>query len=97
MLEAENKLSPDPLWPNNRVPSLRSFYSATGHYSMPKAVSLLGMGEANLQKIEVDLDTRIDTVKLEAKLNECLAKHIPVLVVVGIVGSTEESTVDNLV
>lgn len=39
----------------------------------------------------------MDTVKLETRLNECLDKHIPVLVVVGIVGSTEESTVDNLV
>ena len=44
MLQAENKQNPDPLWADNKVPSLKSFYSATGHYSIPKAVSVLGMG-----------------------------------------------------
>ena len=38
----------------------------------------------------------MDTTKLEQRLNQCAENHIPVLVVVGIVGSTEESTIDNL-
>ena len=57
---------------------------------------MLGVGEGSIEKIEVDLDTRMDTTKLEQRLNQCAENHIPVLVVVGIVGSTEESTIDNL-
>ena len=33
---------------------------------------------------------------LRAQLTECLEKHIPVMVVAGIVGTTEESTTDPL-
>lgn len=46
--------------------------------------------------MKVDLDSRINIQALREKLDECLANKVPVLGVVGIVGTTEESTVDNL-
>ena len=49
-----------------------------------------------MEIVHVDLNTRVDTIALEEKLNECVEKHIPVLAVVGVAGSTEESTVDDL-
>ena len=51
MMEDENLKQPDAKWSNNRVPKPLSFYAATGHYSMPKAVSLLGVGEGSIEKI----------------------------------------------
>ena len=47
-------------------------------------------------KVPVDEDTRVSMAALRQYLQECLDKHIPVLAVTGIVGSTEESTVDYL-
>lgn len=46
--------------------------------------------------MEVDLNSRISIEKLRCRLEECLTSHTPVLSVVAIVGSTEESVVDNL-
>lgn len=83
-------------WKNGIIPSPIVLLSATKHYSLPKSLSILGFGEGGVQKIEVDLDSRISIIKLRAKLQDCLDKHIPVLSVVPIIGSTEESVVDNL-
>ena len=44
----------------------------------------------------MDLDSRINITELEKKLNECLENKVPVLVVAGLVGTTEESVVDDL-
>lgn len=84
-------------WPNGVIPSPVLLCSATKHYSIPKGLSLLGFGENNAQKIEVDKDSRMSTEKLRAKLNSLLESKTPVLVVAAIVGTTEESVVDNLV
>ena len=71
--------------------------SATAHYSIRKSLSILGLGEKAVEKVVVDLDSRLSIVALKKHLKECLKKKIPVLGVVGIVGTTEESTVDDLV
>ena len=42
------------------------------------------------------MDSRLNITELEKKLNECLTNKVPVLAVTGIVGTTEESVVDNL-
>ena len=63
-LEDMNKSNPDPLWVNGRVPSPKGFVSAAVHYSVPKSTSLLGFGEAAIEKVEVDLNTRVNCVKL---------------------------------
>lgn len=91
-----NHAKPEPAWVNHKVPKHKSFVSATGHYSIRKGASILGLGEGSVEKVIVDLDSRICIEALTIKLNECLTKKIPVLVVAGIVGTTEESTVDNL-
>lgn len=91
-----NFAHPEPEW-KGRVPTVRIFASATYHYSFKKSASILGLGEKAAEKIVVDLDSRLSIPALTKKLNDCLHNKIPVLVVVGIVGTTEESTVDNLV
>jgi hypothetical protein len=46
--------------------------------------------------VVVDLEARISIPALKKHLDECTAKKIPVLGVVGIAGATEESSVDDL-
>ncbi len=69
---------------------------ATRHYSWPKAATLLGLGQNGLKGIHVDLQARMDLDLLKAELEACLASKRPVLAVVAVIGSTEESAVDPL-
>lgn len=68
----------------------------TMHYSWPKAAALLGIGSAQLVRIPVDLEARMDVDALGDELDRCLDEKRPVLQVVAVVGSTEESAVDPL-
>ena len=72
------------------------FVPGSKHYSFPKAAALLGIGAANMVDISVDLDARLDLEKLRARLDECLRLRRPILSVVAVLGSTEESAVDPL-
>lgn len=72
------------------------FVPGTKHYSFPKAVALAGIGSANLRDVSVDSDARLDVADLRAKLVECANEQRPVLMVVAVIGSTEESSVDPL-
>jgi len=79
---------------------------ATSHYSWPKAAALLGLGTNQLWAIDVDLDARqeVDLAgklrcngrTLRARLQRALDTRTPVICVVAVVGSTEESAVDPL-
>ena len=69
---------------------------STRHYSWPKAVTLLGLGQNNVLKVHVDLHARMDINHLTETLRDCLLQRVPVLAVVAVIGSTEESAVDPL-
>ena len=68
----------------------------TMHYSWPKAAALLGLGSGQLIRVPVDLDARMDVDLLREELDRCLDARRPVIQVVAVVGSTEESAVDPL-
>ncbi|MEE4117967.1 MAG: pyridoxal-dependent decarboxylase [Paracoccaceae bacterium] len=72
------------------------FAPSTAHYSWPKSAALLGLGKANLRHVHVDLDGRMRVDHLRAQLEECLRAKRPVMQVVAVMGSTEESAVDPL-
>jgi len=77
---------------------------ATKHYSWPKNAAILGIGKNNFINIPVDENARMRVLKsnsddrecLEAELERCLENHQPVVMVVVVLGSTEESAVDPL-
>jgi hypothetical protein len=71
--------------------------SGTKHYSLPKAMALLGLGASNLKNVPVDEDARMNAGKLKDLLLEYSKNKTPVLAVVSVMGSTEESAVDPLV
>jgi glutamate/tyrosine decarboxylase-like PLP-dependent enzyme len=74
----------------------RVFVPGTKHYSHPKAVALLGLGAGSLVNVAVDRDARQDLHDLRRKLEACLAERRPVVAVVAVIGTTEESAVDPL-
>lgn len=69
---------------------------ASAHYSLPKATTLMGMGANAFSLIPVQANARMDIKGLRKKLAEHLRNKIPVITVVAVIGSTEESAVDNL-
>ncbi|MEO8242683.1 MAG: pyridoxal-dependent decarboxylase [bacterium] len=89
LLEFHRRFLPDTPAPCVMAP-------ATAHYSWIKAGSLLGLGRAAVHGIHVDLDVRMDTVHLHRMLEDCLKEGRPVVQVVAVIGSTEESAVDPL-
>ena len=72
------------------------FISSTAHYSWPKAAAVLGIGMKQLITIPVDVDGRMNVKLLEENLIKCAENKIPVIQVVAVTGSTEESCVDPL-
>ena len=70
--------------------------AATGHYSWPKAATLLGLGQNGLLVQRVDMDARLDLDHVEVTLNTLLRRRTPVLAAIAVIGSTEESAVDPL-
>lgn len=73
-----------------------SICTSTRHYSWPKGAAILGIGASNMWSIPVDVKARMDLTHLDAALGQCLLKKIPVMNVVAIIGTTEESQVDPL-
>ena len=73
-----------------------SLCSATRHYSWPKGAAILGIGANNMISIHVDEKARMDINDLRKQLDNCLLHKIPLMNVVAIIGTTEESAVDPL-
>lgn len=70
------------------------FASETAHYSVKKAADVLGIGRNNVCAIGTDDMFRLDIKHLEVCLNECReARRVPVAVI-GVLGTTEEGSVD---
>ncbi|SDF03435.1 pyridoxal-dependent decarboxylase [Chitinophaga filiformis] len=70
--------------------------ASTCHYSWPKSAAVLGIGANNLIKIYVDENARLHIGRLKEELQNALDNRMPVLMVVAVIGTTEESAVDPL-
>lgn len=82
------------------LPSIKqapvSLCSSTRHYSWPKGAAILGIGQNNMISVFVDKNARMEIKELRKHLDNCLQQKIPVMNVVCIIGTTEESAVDPL-
>lgn len=112
MVAREKAFPPDGDFPGIRVAgvdrALRHYgygrgvviVSTRGHYSIKKAVNMLGMGEENALNIGVDDCNRMDLRKLRRKIKSLTEKRGPertkIIAIVGIAGTTETGNVDNL-
>ncbi|KAI3231206.1 hypothetical protein DTO012A9_8158 [Penicillium roqueforti] len=72
------------------------FLAQTRHYSWPKGGAIAGIGSANMQGVELDMDGHISIEALERELDRCVTERQAVYAVVAIIGSTEEGEVDPL-
>jgi glutamate decarboxylase len=74
--------------------------SERGHYSIKKAANLLGIGEHNVLNISVDDNNRMDTKKLRRKISSLqrgkVGNRTKIIAIMGIAGTTETGSVDNL-
>ncbi|MCB9027003.1 MAG: hypothetical protein H6625_11835 [Bdellovibrionaceae bacterium] len=64
------------------------------HYSWPKAMHYLGLGESNIRYLELDSWGRATTKSLKEQIELAIQKKEPILGVVGVAGTTELGTVD---
>ncbi len=66
----------------------------TQHYSIKKALDVLGMGRNSLLTVKVDQEFRMDVEDLQEKLHQVESRGDHVVAVVTIVGTTEEGAID---
>lgn len=79
-----------------RHPTLRSprvLAPVTAHYSWSKGMKLMGLGRAQLELVP-ERGMRLDPGALEEILERCRRDRQPVLLCVGVLGSTEFGTID---
>lgn len=71
--------------------------SRLAHYSVTaKACGVLGIGTDNVLRVRTDARMRIDLADLRATLIRCAARHLKVLAIVAVAGSTECGSFDPL-
>ena len=70
--------------------------SRRGHYSLGKAIDLLGLGRDNLVLVDTDAHNRVDMSCLRAECQRLQKEDIRPLALVGIAGTTETGNVDPL-
>ena len=70
--------------------------SKRGHYSLGKAVDLLGIGRDNLVLVETDANNRIDLKKMREHARRLTGEGMRILSLIGIAGTTETGNVDPL-
>ncbi|GAB3091283.1 putative pyridoxal-dependent aspartate 1-decarboxylase [Aestuariicella hydrocarbonica] len=70
--------------------------SKRGHYSLAKAVDLLGIGRDQLIAIDTDEYYRVDIEAMRAKAHDLKCDGIAVLGIVGLAGATETGSIDDL-
>ena len=67
---------------------------ATAHYSWEKAMRVMGFGSASLVKVPLTDSMRMDENELERLVEKLFSQNIPILAVVGVLGTTEFGTID---
>jgi len=70
--------------------------SRRGHYSLGKAIDVLGLGRDNLIQIDTDEKNRIDMQQLRNTCARLQTEGIKPLAIVGIAGTTETGNIDPL-
>lgn len=81
-------------YPEMKLPKI--FVPASCHYSWPKSATVLGLGKDCVEGIPLDDQCRMNNVLLTEQINACAAEQIPILMIVGVVGTTEEGAVDEI-
>ena len=66
------------------------------HYSFEKGMGLMGLGTDDLVRIPTDTEGRVDLAAMRAAVERCQSQGRLVLALVGVAGSTDSGSVDDL-
>lgn len=77
-------------------PQLRVYGSKEMHFSIKRALEMLGIGAENLVLIPTDADYRVDIAQLEAAIAQDRAAGYEPLAVVGCAGTVNTGAIDDL-
>ena len=66
------------------------------HYSWVKATDVLGIGNNNRIEVQVNDNFHMDITILKKIIDDHVAKKIPIIAVVAVVGTTEEGAIDEI-
>ncbi len=78
---------------NEILPLPKVYIAKSQHYCWKKAMDIIGLGQNQMEDIEVDKGFRMDIDDLRKKLNE---KDTPVLAVIAVYGSSKQGSIDPL-
>ncbi|MBV1911428.1 MAG: pyridoxal-dependent decarboxylase [Kangiellaceae bacterium] len=67
---------------------------SSAHYSWEKAMRVMGFGSASLVRVPLTATMRMDELELERIVNSLRSQNIPILAVIGVLGTTEFGTID---
>lgn len=70
--------------------------SALAHYSINKAVGVLGLGTRNLIQVPVDRNNQVDPDALRQTVEECQARKDLIVALIGVAGTTDSGAIDPL-
>ncbi len=70
--------------------------SELGHYSIKKAMGILGLGSQNLITVPTDDSNKIDIEVLKETIQKCQKKKLKIIALIGVAGSTECGSIDPL-
>ena len=70
--------------------------SSNMHYSFEKAAGVLGLGTRNLIRVAIDERQRVDVATVRKTVEDCQASRTLVLAIIGVAGSTDSGSVDDL-
>jgi putative pyridoxal-dependent aspartate 1-decarboxylase len=70
--------------------------SAQIHYSFEKGMGLLGLGTDHLIRVPTDARGSVDLAAMRSAVERCRAQNLLVLALVGVAGSTDSGSVDDL-
>ncbi len=78
------------------IPRLRFYVSKERHYSIDRALDIIGVGINNLVTVDVDSDFKINTSQLIEKIESDIGNGYIPCCIIGIAGTTNTGSVDPL-
>lgn len=76
------------------IESPRLLVPMNKHYSWLKAGQVFGIGNESVVQVELDSEARLCSKSLKATIDNCLAKNIPIAMIVSVAGTTELGRLD---
>ncbi len=95
LLAARKAKAPTDIWKNGHEQKLAVIVSEEAHYSVERAIKILGLGDKGLIKIPVDENLCIQTQVLDTYLMKAKEDGLHVIAIIGSAATTSTGSYDN--